>query len=237
MRKNEQDVLEKVRQDFSEDIKVLEKNLDNIERCVELLQREVPYLQQDSLSERLIETDDVTRRKAVYFILIKHSYTFLVAARLLLVTGYISPSLSCLRTAYESFHSGHICGSLDAQAKNFIQGKPINKKAALDYPVHLNEGLSRQMKRTLSEFGVHSSYHALENQARFEGSIFIDENYETYRFIFVRNIWSFEMMVALLLDYLFGNHQDLVKRVDQGPELLRELMERIARNEKRLLRE
>lgn len=90
-----------------------------------------------------------------------------------------------------------------------LNGKHLNRKVEIEYPIQLDKKISRDIQNTLSHYGVHASYEALETQALYEGSMFIQENKTTYEFLFLRNIYSFLTVSSLLLVYLLDTKQFL----------------------------
>ena len=98
---------------------------------------------------------------------------------------------------------------LDDQAMMLLNGKHLNKKVDINYPIQLDKVVAKDIKNTLANYGVHANYEALETQALYEGSIFIEENRATYEFIFLRNVYSFLTISLLLLDYLIDIRQFL----------------------------
>ena len=209
MRKLEQNIYQKLKRDFSAEIPVLEKGLNTIVQFAQMLDQRTPLLNQPNLRTNLLNARSQDRCDVTHTLLINHAVTFLKAARLLLLTGYIAPSLSCLRTAFESFQNAHICLSIDAQALRLLNGKHLNRKVEIDYPIQLDKTIAKDIQSTLSHYGVHANYEALETQALYEGSIFIQENRMTYEFLFLRNIYSFLTVSLLLLDYLLDTKQFL----------------------------
>ncbi len=234
MRGIEQRVLRKLQQDFPKDIDLMERGLDSVAKCVQIMINISPMLHKPNVQNNLLNANDEVRSGTVQVICIEHSFTFLKAARLLLLTGYISPSLSCLRTAFESFQNAYICSVRDDQAIRFIKGNEINRKVDVIYPQQLDTNLGRQIKNILAMYGVHPNFNAIEMQALFEGSVFTKENYTTYKFMFIRNVWSYNMMVVLLLDYLLERNQKLIEEVPEAPEIARELVQYIEDSEKQL---
>ncbi|MFC2123058.1 hypothetical protein ACFLRP_05175 [Bacteroidota bacterium] len=219
MRRLELNILDKLKKDFPSEIELLEHGLNTIVKCDQLLQQTSPLLNKPDLRNNLLNSNQQDRCYTTHTLLISHSITFLKAARLLLLTGYIAPSLSCLRTAFESFQNAHICSVSDDQAISLLKGKHLNKKLDTNYPIQLDETTGKEIKRTLAYYGVHANYEAIETQALYEGSIFIEENRATYEFILLRNIYSFLTIILLLLDYLLDKQTFLVKELPDAMSL------------------
>ena len=72
---------------------------------------------------------------------------------------------------------------------------------------------AKEIKRVLSNVGVHPTYKSLENQGYFEASIFNEEHKIGYEFYFLRSLWSFFTIQLYLLAYL----------VERWPRLIREI--------------
>ena len=223
MRKLEQDIYQKMKHDFATEIVMLETGLNTVIRCAQILVLKSPLLGKPNLRANLLNTDQHDRCSVTHTLLVSHAITFLRAARLLLLTGYIVPSLACLRTAFESFQNAHICLMLDDQAMMLLNGKHLNKKVEINYPVQLDRVVAKEIKNTLANYGVHANYEALETQALYEGSIFIEENRVTYEFIFLRNVYSFLTISLLLLDYLIDIRQFLLKELPDAENVARDM--------------
>jgi len=223
MRKLEQDVYQKMKHDFANEITMLETGLNTTMRCTQILIQKSPLLEKPNLRANLINANQHDRCSVTNTLLVSHAITFLRAARLLLLTGYIVPSLSCLRTAFESFQNAHICLVLDDQAMMLLNGKHLNKKVGINYPIQLDKAVAKEIKNTLANYGVHANYEALETQALYEGSIFIEENRSTYEFIFLRNVYSFLTISLLLLDYLIDTKRFLKKELPDAENVARDM--------------
>lgn len=234
MRKLELNIYNKVKSDFSAEIELLEKGLDTIVMCGQLLAEQSDYADKPNLRNELLNANQNDRCLTTQILLIQHAITFLKAARLLLLTGYIGPSLSCLRTAFESFQNSHICLESDDQAISLLKGKHLNKKLDINYPIQLDKTTGREIKRTLANYGVHANYEAIETQALYEGSIFIEENKATYEFILLRNIYSFLTIALLLLDYLLDSKQVLMKEYPDAVNIARDISRKIPEIAQRL---
>lgn len=223
MRKLEQDIYQKIKHDFATEIAMLETVLNTTVRCAQILVQKSPLLGKPNLRANLLNTNQHDRCSVTHTLLVSHAITFLRAARLLLLTGYIVPSLSCLRTAFESFQNAHICLVLDDQAMMLLNGKHLNKKVEINYPIQLDKVVAKEIKNTLATYGVHANYEALETQALYEGSIFIEKNRATYEFIFLRNVYSFLTISLLLLDYLIDIKQFLKKELPDAENVARDI--------------
>lgn len=223
MRKLEQDIYQKIKHDFATEIAMLETGLNTTIRCAQILVQKSPLLGKPNLRANLLNTNQHDRCSVTHTLLVSHAITFLRAARLLLLTGYIVPSLSCLRTAFESFQNAHICLVLDDQAMMLLNGKHLNKKVEINYPIQLDKVVAKEIKNTLATYGVHANYEALETQALYEGSIFIEKNRATYEFIFLRNVYSFLTISLLLLDYLIDIKQFLKKELPDAENVARDI--------------
>ncbi len=213
MRKLELNVFNKLKKDFPTEIEVLEKGMDTLVMYGELLKDQSQYNKPSNTLDDLMKASSEHRCVTTQIMLLNHSIGNLKAARLLLLTGYIGPAMSCLRTSYESFQNAHICSVLDEQAKRFLAGKEINKKVKIPTPSQLEEETAKDMKKALSNVGVHPSYKSLENQGYFEGSIFREENRVTYEFLFLRSLWSFFTVQLYLLVYLVEKWPKLIKEI------------------------
>ena len=213
MRQLELNVFNKLKKDFPTEIEVLENGIDVLVRYGELLKGQSPYNHPSDTLDDLLKASTEHRCLTTQIMLLNHSIGNMKAARLLLLTGYIGPAMSCLRTSYEAFQNAHICSVLDEQAIRFLTGKVINKKGEIPTPSQLEEETAKELKRVLSNVGVHPSYKSLENQGYFEGSIFHEENRVTYEFLFLRSLWSFFTVQLYLLVYLVEKWPKLIKEI------------------------
>lgn len=227
MRKLEQNIYQKVKQAFPAEMTTMETGLNTAVRCAQILVQKSPLLDRPNLRANLLNANQKDRCSVTHTLLVYHAITFLKAARLLLLTGYIVPSLSCLRTAFESFQNAHICLVLDDQAMRLLNGKHLNKTVEISYPIQLDKTVAKEIKATLANYGVHASYEALETQALYEGSIFRKKNKATYEFIFLRNIYSFLTISLLLLDYLIDTKQFLKRELPDTESVARQIAAKI----------
>lgn len=227
MRQLEQDIYQEIKHDFATEITMIETGLNTAIRCAQILIQKSPLLDKPNLRANLLNTNQHDRCSVTHTLLVSHAITFLRAARLLLLTGYIVPSLSCLRTAFESFQNSHICLVLDDQATMLLKGKHLNKKVEINYPIQLDKAAAKEIKNTLSNYGIHSNYEALETQALYEGSIFIEKNRATYEFIFLRNVYSFLTISLLLLDYLIDTKKFLKKELPDAENVARDIAAKV----------
>ncbi len=211
MRQLELNVINKLRKDFPTEIEILENAIDVLIKYGELLKDQSLYNKPSNTLDDLLKASSEQRCLTTQIILLNHSIGNLKASRLLLLTGYIGPAMSSLRTSYESFQNAHICSVLDEQAIRFLTGKDINKKVKIPTPTQLKEDAAKEIKGILSNVGVHPSYKSLENQAYFEGSIFHAENRVTYEFLFLRSLWTFFTIQLYLLVYLVEKWPKLIK--------------------------
>jgi len=223
LRQLELQILNKLKKDFPTETEVLEKGIDTLVLYGEQLKDLSPYNKWSNKLDDLLHASAEHRCLITRILLLNHSIGHLKAARLLLLTGYIVPAMSCLRTSYESFQNAHICGALDEQTKRFLAGKKINKKVNIPTPSQLSENTAKDMKEALSSVGVHPSYKSLENQGYFEGSIFRKENRVTYEFIFLRCLWSFSTMQLYLFAYLVETWPELIKKIPDAVKVATEL--------------
>jgi len=213
MRQLELNVFNKLKKDFPTEIEVLEKGVDVLVMYGELLRDQSPYNKPSHTLDDLLKSSTEHRCLTTQIMLLNHSIGNIKAARLLLLTGYIGPAMSCLRTSYESFQNAHICSVLDSQAIRFLTGKAINKKVEITTPSQLKEETAKEVKKALSNVGVHPSYKSLENQGYFEASIFKEEHRVSYEFYFLRSLWSFFTIQLYLLVYLVEKWPKLIKEI------------------------
>ena len=114
-----------------------------------------------------------------------------------------------------------------ARSISLLKGKHLNKKLDINYPIQLDKTTGREITRTLANYGVHVNYEAIETQALYEGSIFIEENRATYEFILLRNIYSFLTIALLLLDYLLDSKQLIMKEFPDAVNIARDISRKI----------
>jgi hypothetical protein len=53
---------------------------------------------------------------------------------------------------------------LDDQAMMLLNGKHLNKKVEINYPIQLDKVVGKEIKNTLANYGVHANYEALETR-------------------------------------------------------------------------
>ena len=213
MRKLELKVLNKLKRDFPAEIEVLENGMDVLAMYAELLKGQSPYNKPSHTIEDLLKASAEHRCLTTQIILLIHSIECMKASRLLLLTGYIGPAMSCLRTCYESFQNAHICSVVDAQATRFLTGKDINKKVEIPTPYQLEEEKAKEIKSALSDVGVHPSYKSLEVQGYFYAAIFREDRKVGYEFYFLRSLWSFFHIQLYLIAYLVEKWPKLIKKI------------------------
>lgn len=202
-----------MKQDFTREIAALEDAIDVLVMYGELLKDQSPYNKPSHSLDDLLKASAEHRCLTTQIMLLNHSIGNMKASRILLLTGYIGPAMSCLRTSYESFQNAHICSVLDDQAIRFLTGKDINKKMEIPTPSQLESETAKEIKRVLSNVGVHPTYKSLENQGYFEASIFNEEHKIGYEFYFLRSLWSFFTIQLYLLVYLVERWPRLIKEI------------------------
>lgn len=186
MLKLEINIYNKLKKDFPIEIDTLEKATDVLVSCIEFLSAQSPFLQRAFSRQELIDTNAKNRCETVRLLLLMHAVTNIKAAHQLLLTGYLTPSMSCARTAYESSQIADICSVIDDEAMKFLQGKKIDKKVKVQDQIMFTHPNIQEIKRILSEVGVHPNYISLENQAIFEGAVSGAGNKIMYEFLFLR---------------------------------------------------
>jgi len=220
----EHEVHKKVAQDFATEIAMLDKGLDTIVRCAQILIQEAPLLDKPNLRINLMRAKPEDRCSVTHTLLVYHASAFLRSARLLLLTGYISPSLSCLRTTFESIQNAHICLNNDQQAMRLLNGRYLDKTTEIEYPIQMRKDIAKEIKITLSDHGVHATYQALVTQGLYEGSMFVSGNRGTYEFLFLRNIYSFLSISMLFLDYLIDAKPFLKKEIPSVTKIIQSMI-------------
>lgn len=223
MRQIELNVYNKLKKDFPSEIEVFEKATDALVIYSESLKDQSPYYPTSNIISELLNTSVEKRCVTTQIILISHSVANIKAARLLLLTGYVGSAMSCLRTSFESFQDAHICSISDTEATKFLTGSKINKKVTSLSPVQLEEYTTTEIKKILSNIGVHPSYKSLENQGLFEGTVFHEEYRVTYEFLFLRSIWSCFSIQLYMLTYLAKKWPDILNKIPSGIQVLSNL--------------
>jgi hypothetical protein len=186
MRQLELSIFNKLKKDFPKEIDTVEKATGVLVNCIEYLSAQSPFLQRAFSRQELLDTDAKNRCETVRLLLLMHAVTNIKAAHQLLLTGYLTPSMSCARIAYESSQNADICSVKDDEAMKFLQGKKIDKKIEVPAQIPFTHPNIQEIKRILSEIGVHPNYISLENQAIFEGAISGAGNKTMYEFLFLR---------------------------------------------------
>lgn len=186
MRQLEINIFNKLTKDFPKEVDTLERATDVLGNCIRLLSEQSPFLSGAFSRQDLFDTDAKNRCETVRLLLLMHAVTNLKAAHQLLLTGYLTPSMSCVRTAYEASQIANICSVKDDEAMKFLKGKRINKRGEVMDQVPLIHPKIKEIKDILSEVGVHPNYVSLENQAIFEGAISGAGDPTMYEFLFLR---------------------------------------------------
>jgi len=213
MRQLELNIFNKLTKDFPKEVDTLKKATDVLVNCIDLLSAESPFLRRAFSRQELIDTDAKNRCETVQLLLLMHAVTNLKAARQLLLTGYLTPSISCVRTAYEAFQTADICSVEDHEAMRFLIGKKINKKGTVMDRIRFIPSKIKEIKDILSEVGVHPNYISLENQAIFEGAISGAGKPIMYEFFFLRCLRTLLAAQADLVAYFLRTWPHLTNAV------------------------
>ncbi len=126
MRQLELNVFNKLLKDFPIEMEAMEKGIDVLVMYGEFLQEQSPYNKPSDTLDDLFKASANDRCLITQIMLLINSIENLKASRLLLLTGYIGPAMSLLRTSYESFENAHICSIMDQQAIRFLNGEVVN---------------------------------------------------------------------------------------------------------------
>lgn len=223
MRQLELNIYNKLHRDFQREISAIESGMDILVRYSELLKDQTPYNKPSHTLDELLKASPADRCLTTQIMLVINAIETMKASRLLLLTGYIGPAMSCLRTSYESFENAHICSVLDQQALRFLNGRVIDKKVEIPKPTQLTDETAKEIKRALSNVGVHPSYKSLENQGYFAASLFSEEHRISYEFYFFRSLWSFLTIELYLLAYLVEKCPRLIREIPNVVEVATEL--------------
>jgi len=222
VRKLEQDVYEKLKQDFPNEIAVLEKGLDTIWQCNLKLIDKAPLLGKPNLNANLVTANPKDRRLTSQTLLIYHATMFLRAARLLLLTGYPAPSMSCLRSTVESILNAHVCMQGDEQTKNWVKQGEIKRKG-FRFPRQIPKSVAEKIMQELGTQGVHANYSAFLVQAYYPGIVFSKENEQEYEFLTLRIIYFSLFISNRFLAYLLKKKPFLKDQVHDAGEVLQDL--------------
>lgn len=223
MRRLEQSIYQKVLNDFPTEVQMLERAVDTLVASAKLWSERSPLLSKPDYRTNLLKAKPQERCETVHILLMNHAIIFIQSARLLLLTGYLVPSLSCQRTAFESFQSAHVCLRNDSQAIQFLNGKYPDLRKFSEYTTRKDNNLSKEIKTTLSNYGVHANYKALETQGLYHGSILIPENEITYKFLFLRNLYSFFSITSILISYIFNVKPFIKSEIPDIPQILKDM--------------
>ncbi len=213
MRQLELKIQDKLKQDFPREIAVLEDAMDILAMYGELLRDQTPFNKPTDTPNDLLKANAKDRCLTAQIMLVIHATEILKASRLLLLTGYISSAMSCLRTSYEALDNAHICSIVDEQAIRFFTGNYIDVKINVPAPDQLKDEVAKDIKRALSNVGVHPNYKSLETQGYFDASIFDTKHRNTYEFCFLRSLWTFFTVQLYLLAYLVEKWPNLMKEI------------------------
>lgn len=223
MRRLEQSIYQKVIHDFPTEVQILERAIDTLVASAKLWSERSPLLSKPDYRTNLLNVKPQERCETVHVLLMNHAVIFIQSSRLLLLTGYLVPSLSCQRTAFESFQSAHICLRDDSQSIQFLNGEYPDLRKFSKYTTPNDNKLSREIKTILSNFGVHVNYKALETQGLYHGSVLIPENEKTYKFLFLRNLHSFFSITSILISYVTNLKPFLKSEITDIPQILKDI--------------
>ncbi len=222
MRKSEQDVYEKLKQAFPDEITVLEKGLDTIWQCNLILIDKAPLLGKPNLNANLMSAKPAVKRSVSQILLLSHATMFLRAARLLFLTGYPAPSMSCLRSTVESILNAHVCMQNGEQTKNWIEQGEIERKG-FRYPRQIPKSVAIKIMKELGTQGVHANYPAFLVQAYYPGIVFSKEHKREYEFFTLRIIYFTLFISNRFLAYLLKKNPFLKDQVHDAGEVLQDL--------------
>lgn len=222
VRRSEQEFYNKLKLDFPSEIAVLEKALDTTWQCSLILVDKAPLLRKPNLNANLVMANPKDRRLTSQTLLIYHATMFLRAARLLLLTGYPAPSMSCLRSTVESILNAHVCMQSDEQTMNWVKQGEIERKG-FRFPRQIPESVARKIMKELGTQGVHANYPAFLVQAYYPGIAFSKENKREYEFLTLRIIYFSLFISNRFLAYLLKKKPFLKDQVHDAGEVLQDL--------------
>ena len=199
---------QKIKQDFTTELSVLDKGIDIIEQCIKSLIKDTPLLHKPDLNTNLTQAKPAIKRSVSNILLIQHATTSLRAARLLLLNAYLSSSLACLRVTVEAILNAHVCKQSSQQAMNWVNCEKIERRK-FRYPREMPKTTTNTILNVLHEHGAHPNYLAFHTQGYTPGIVFSKENQPEYEFFTLRNIHIALLLSSVLLKYVLNKNPEL----------------------------
>lgn len=209
----------KLHEDFAKELKVSEQAIDLIADCTQIVKGKSQFLNREFNLDELVKADATERCNTVNIMLLMHSVMNINASRQILLTGYLVPSMSSLRIAYEALQEAMICSQHEEEALKFVQGKAVDKRlTVLGLKALVGDEL-RTLKGLLSYVGVHPNFFSLQYQAIFEGAIFDSGNKKMYEYHFQRCLYMLFAAQFDVLTYFLTSRLEVVKEVPRFNEV------------------
>jgi hypothetical protein len=156
----EQKAEKKLRADFTEELDILERALDNLATCINQNYLGHPDLVKKIIVEDYKSLDSKTLGFFGSWILLGEALVRLQAARRLFLSGYLSRALASTRDALESAMTADICRNDGSQVKKWIKGSQIKLSKEYKYHPLLSWTIWKTAQRILNPLGTHSYMQA-----------------------------------------------------------------------------
>jgi len=156
----EQKVGKKLRTDFTEELDIFERALDNLAICINQ-----NYLGRPDLVKKIVVEDykSLDSKTLGFFgsgVLLSEALVRLQAARRLFLAGYLSRALASTRDALESAMTADIFRNDGSQVKKWIKGKQIKLTDKYKYHPVLNWTIWKIAQEIMNPLGTHSYMQA-----------------------------------------------------------------------------
>jgi hypothetical protein len=156
----EQKVGKKLRSDFTEELTIFERALDNLATCISQL----CLGRLDLVKKLAVEDYGTLDSKTLGFfgswVLLGEALVRLQAARRLFLAGYLSRALASTRDALESAMTADICRNDGLQVKKWIRGKQIKLTEGYKYHPVLSWRIWKTAQGIMNPLGTHSYMEA-----------------------------------------------------------------------------
>lgn len=158
-----------VRQQIGKQLDSLKKDISQLySPCTVRMMK----IQKEMTLEELLSLDSDLRQAIVAAILYNDALWRIEAAYLMLCIGMLNVTYSNLRSCLESIVNAHIVENLDSEAIKFLKtGKIEPTKISSFIPEEYDKAIL-QMKRALSDWGVHSNLRSVQLSVLFGPNTF-----------------------------------------------------------------
>lgn len=228
----EQKIGKKLRADFTEELDIFERALDNLATCINQ-----NYLGQPDLVKKIIVEDykSLDSKTLGFFgswILLGEALVRLQAARRLFLSGYLSRALASTRDALESAMTADICRNDGLQVSKWIKGKQIKLTDKYKYHPVLNWTIWKTAQEIMNPLGTHSYMQAPYLSSLPQQAILLPNNAEIQRMykhdgqFVLRRMLVRCLQMLLYIKHVYPKAKSQVKEFDATVAKLTGLVQR-----------